>query len=633
MKNIKSFILIIVFLAGSLFPQVKQELRAVWITNVDSYVLFSDKNIEDAMTFLANRGFNLVFPVVWNKGYTLYPSRVMDSIFQKPIWPTFAGRDPLKKIVLEAHKHGMEVIPWFEFGFATSYSLNGGHIIAGKPSWALKNNSGQLVVKNGFDWMSGINPEVQDFMIALHNEVIDNYDVDGVQGDDRLPAMPIEGGYDSATVAIYKAENNNANPPANYYDAGFRRWRANKLNQFYRRLKDSIKVRGSYLLVSSAPSVYPWGYDNYIQDSKTWVDSGIVENFIPQLYRDNYGAYVIELNNSLNQVPSTRRNIFFAGMLAKAGSYLITSDYLINAVNYNRQQNVKGECYFFYEALTANNNALGDTLKRRFYNEPALLPYRNGTIFRPKAKIVNEDDSLSTFRTGNWIKVPVQGYNPNLYWTNDTALSTFEWYMDFDFDAWFDVYAYLLPNFAFSSTAKYTIYSQNDSAIKIVNLRDNTNNGWVKLGSVYQTKGRKKVIKLDNSIPEAGKYIIADAAMAMLNRKLSPDVVITSVESEDRVRNEERRAGMLGQSFPNPISLSSGFVSIPFSIPETTPVKIEFYNLLGESLYKKDLGEKKPGEHIEQVDLQLAGMLSSGLYLYRIITKNKTESGKLLLVK
>lgn len=69
----------------------------MWITNVDSDVLFDDTKIASAMDYLASVGVNVVFPVVWNKGYTLYPSRIMDSLFQKPIIPQFAGRDPLKK--------------------------------------------------------------------------------------------------------------------------------------------------------------------------------------------------------------------------------------------------------------------------------------------------------------------------------------------------------------------------------------------------------------------------------------------------------------------------------------------------------------------------------------------------------
>ncbi|NES74064.1 MAG: tetratricopeptide repeat protein [Okeania sp. SIO2D1] len=46
-------------------------LRGIWLTNVDSKVLHSRDNIAEAMDFLAETGFNVVFPVVWNKAFTL----------------------------------------------------------------------------------------------------------------------------------------------------------------------------------------------------------------------------------------------------------------------------------------------------------------------------------------------------------------------------------------------------------------------------------------------------------------------------------------------------------------------------------------------------------------------------------
>lgn len=51
-----------------------------------------------------------------------------------------------------------------------------------------------------FFWWNGLHPEVQYFMHDLVLEVVKNYKVDGIQGDDRLPAMPSEGGYDSFTT-------------------------------------------------------------------------------------------------------------------------------------------------------------------------------------------------------------------------------------------------------------------------------------------------------------------------------------------------------------------------------------------------------------------------------------------------
>ena len=69
--------------AQDLPDQYIEELRGVWITNVDSDVLFSRQSIVDAMDYLADRGFNVVFPVVWNKGYTLHPSEVALDAFGK----------------------------------------------------------------------------------------------------------------------------------------------------------------------------------------------------------------------------------------------------------------------------------------------------------------------------------------------------------------------------------------------------------------------------------------------------------------------------------------------------------------------------------------------------------------------
>ncbi|HEX9975154.1 MAG TPA: family 10 glycosylhydrolase, partial [bacterium] len=178
-----------------------------------------------------------------------------------------------------------------------------------------KDNAGRLCVKYGFDWMSGINPEVQGFIISLVTEILDNYDVDGIEFSDRIPAMPVEGGYDPATKAIYAEEHNGASPPANFQDTTWMRWRADKLSQFYQHARDSIKARSQHLLVSSSPSVYPWSYEEYLQDSKTWFDANIIDNLIPQLYRYTYPEYLYELEKALSYIPSASRDLFFSGML------------------------------------------------------------------------------------------------------------------------------------------------------------------------------------------------------------------------------------------------------------------------------------------------------------------------------
>jgi uncharacterized lipoprotein YddW (UPF0748 family) len=635
----KKLVVILSIFYNLSFSQSLSELRGVWLTNVDSYVLSSDKSIADAMDFLADRGFNVVFPVVWNKGLTCYQSTLMDSLFQKPINPQYLNRDPLDRVVVEAHRNGIEVIPWFEFGFSPNYAYNlsdSGHILKKFPNWALLNKNKKLAIKNydttGFIWMSGINPQVQNFMSSLISEVINKYDIDGIQGDDRLPAMPIEGGYDSVTVSIYKSENSGNNPPSNEYDVNWKRWRGNKLNQYFRQLRNIIKTKGNHLILSSAPSAYPWGYDNYIQDSKTWVDSGIVDNFIPQLYRENLSQYTTELNNALSYVPQSKRNIFFAGVLAKAGTYLISPSLLLQSVALNRSKNVNGETYFFYEAFKQENNKRADTLKATYYTQPALLPYRNGNIFRPKAKILNEED-VGVTKVGNWVQVPVIGYKPNILRASDSSFASLTYNFDVPFNAWFSVYTYLVPNFIFTANARYTLYSGTDSSIVIINQQNSKNIGWVKIGDVLLTSGTKPVLKVDNSLVEAGKYLLADATMLMINRKLSPNVFVSDVESQKTNLEIKNDGFQLNQNYPNPFN--PGTV-ISFSIESLQFVSLKVYDILGNEIATLVDGEKQPGNYKLKFDTRETpncASIHSGVYFYQLRAGNFTQTKKMIYLK
>ena len=115
-----------------------KKIRGVWLTTAASDVLDSKDNIIEAMKLLADTGFNTVFPVVWNNGYTLYPSDVLKDNFDVEISPKFVGRDVLAEVIDAATPLRLEVIPWFEYGFAASFKENGGHIIAKKPEWGGK---------------------------------------------------------------------------------------------------------------------------------------------------------------------------------------------------------------------------------------------------------------------------------------------------------------------------------------------------------------------------------------------------------------------------------------------------------------------------------------------------------------
>ncbi|AVH69243.1 glycoside hydrolase family 10 protein [Nostoc sp. 'Lobaria pulmonaria (5183) cyanobiont'] len=350
------------------------ETRGIWLTTTDSKVLRSKERIAEAMDFLAETGFNVVFPVVWNKAVTLYPSQTMRQTFGVEIDPIFIGRDPLEEVVIEARRVGLKVIPWFEYGFASSYNLNGGVLLQKKPEWAARDYNGNLLKKNGFEWLNALDLQVQEFLLNLVLEVANNYDIDGVQGDDRFPALPSEGGYDRGTITRYRQEFDR-NPPENPKNRQWLQWRADMLTEFLARLYREVKAVNPNLLVAIAPNIYDWAFQEYLQDSPTWLKRGIVDMIQPQIYRRDFRSYAAIADKLVNQqFTDVTLPKLAPGILMKLGSYCISSEYLVQAIEYNRQLGIQGEVFFFYEGLRENNNTLAKVLRNGPYAKSASFP-------------------------------------------------------------------------------------------------------------------------------------------------------------------------------------------------------------------------------------------------------------------
>jgi uncharacterized lipoprotein YddW (UPF0748 family) len=215
-----------------------KKIRGVWLTTAASNVFDTNANIVSAMNLLADTGFNTVFPVVWNDGYTLYPSDVLNQNFGVNIKPNFKGRDILQEVIDASAPLGLDVIPWFEYGFMASFENDGGHILQKKPEWEGKDRKGKRLVKNKFVWMNSLDSEVQEFMTNLIIEVIQKYSVAGIQGDDHL-SMPSEGGYDENTKKLHRAEFGE-DPPEDRKDRNWLQWRSDILTDFIARLYNSM---------------------------------------------------------------------------------------------------------------------------------------------------------------------------------------------------------------------------------------------------------------------------------------------------------------------------------------------------------------------------------------------------------
>ncbi|GAA5525504.1 hypothetical protein Maes01_02074 [Microbulbifer aestuariivivens] len=369
--------------AASPRDQLPQAVRGVWLTNVASDVLYSREGIERAVALCKELGLNTIFVVTWNKGQTLYPSQVMENFtgvaMDPALDPQGGGRDPLQEVIDAAHAQGIKVIAWFEFGFASSHNAAGGRIGELKPHWKALNSRGELVTKNGFDWLNALDSEVQDFMTSLVLEVASRYDVDGIQGDDRLPAMPSEGGYNPGVVARYQREHNGAKPPQDSQEPGWVDWRANILNDYAGSLYRQVKAVRPDLIVSFSPSIYPWSKREYLQDWPAWLQAGHVDLLIPQAYRHDLAAYEATLQQTLALVPETERQKFAPGVLIRVGDQLPSQAMFSGMLAANRRAGLLGEVFFFYEGLAP----FADAIRASYRAQPVRFPELTKTKAAP----------------------------------------------------------------------------------------------------------------------------------------------------------------------------------------------------------------------------------------------------------
>ena len=193
-------------------------------------------------------------------------------------------------------------------------------------------------------------------------EVIQTYDVVGIQGDDRFPAMPFNAGYDDETKRLYKVKHG-TNPPSDGKDPIWTNFRANMLTQYLARLFKEVKGVKNDCIVSISPSPYSFGLKNLMQDSEVWVKQGIVDFLHPQLYKTSFADYKKEVDSLKTRLTASQLKKVVPGIAFTAnGVNLKTSD-ITQSVQYNRSQGLGGQVFFFYEGLTKNSNAMAITLQ------------------------------------------------------------------------------------------------------------------------------------------------------------------------------------------------------------------------------------------------------------------------------
>ncbi|MCM1034206.1 MAG: family 10 glycosylhydrolase [Paludibacter sp.] len=306
------------------------------------------------------------------------------------------GWDPLQYAIEQAHARGLELHVWINPYRCGTYTVRASQI---KDSWVLPAG----ILDPG-------NPEVRQYTMDVINEIIDNYDIDGIIFDDYF--------YKSMTSNAYVTNETRQTPENNPHNLSIDDWRRENVNLLVKAVMESVKQRKPYLRFGIGPfgvwsmtghNVYDEDYTTYDSvagstgstdayatmycDAATWLKRGYIDYISPQLYwpmQTSSAGYV-------SSCPYDRMFLWWADL----------------AKRYNR--------HFYVSQDVADNNSNGSTNKR--YNSPEEIEAQmrfartngngQGHIFYNTQYLFNlngvnskyfstAEESYHTFLTQNW---------------------------------------------------------------------------------------------------------------------------------------------------------------------------------------------------------------------------------------
>lgn len=268
--------------------------------------------------------------------------------------------DPLQYWINQAHSRGIELHAWVNpYRVANSLSeynaMVDSHPAKVHPEWVVFHTDGKVYFNPGI-------PEVQQLVLSGIQEIVDNYNVDGIHLDDYFyPGTEFD---DATTYEQY----------GQYFD-NIEDWRRDNVNVLIKKAGQICRAKGKEFGVSPAGV---WanrssnslgsntnGYETYYQayaDSRRWVKESWIDYICPQIYWEigNKSTDYKTLVNWWADVTKGTGVKLYIGMADyRAGSTTSGSwkdgQPIKDALTYNKSvSEVKGEIHFRYQFLEDN---------------------------------------------------------------------------------------------------------------------------------------------------------------------------------------------------------------------------------------------------------------------------------------
>lgn len=275
-------------------------IRGVWHRPVEK----TATDIGRTLDTLQQAGLNTVFLETFFHGYTIFPSKTYEAYGFEKQNPKFAGVDLLQLWLEEAHKRGMKVHVWFQDFYAGTHAFQPpGPILSKYPGWANvqysaidKTGPTPSTLETGGYFLDPANPEVRIFLLALMDEIITRYPVDGFQLDyirypasfppDRFSYLKTTWGYTTAARQAFQRETGvdpvTLTPEQTELWQKWNDYKVRQISTFVEDASRTLRRRRPEIQVSAA--VFPKPEESLLmksQDWGAWADNGWVDFLAP----------------------------------------------------------------------------------------------------------------------------------------------------------------------------------------------------------------------------------------------------------------------------------------------------------------------------------------------------------------
>jgi len=405
--------------------QPLREIRAVWLTTIMSLdwpkVKANDaQSIERQKAELIGildkyqkANINTVIFQTRVRGSVIYPSKIEpweECLTGHPC--KNPGYDPLKFAIDECHKRGMELHSWvvcIPLGKVARMNTYGNEAISKKRKELCKQASGEYFMIPG-------KKETADYLAKICEEIIDNYDVDGISLD-----------YIRYPESLFKFNDDELYSSA----SGMNRsdWKRENITRIVRRIHDVVKAKKPWVKLSSSPigkyndlvrySSKGWNCYNAVwQDPQMWLRENLQDVLFPMMYfKDNHFYPFLmnwkECNYGHPVVPGL--GIYFLD--PSEGNWVLND--VRQEMHTIRNINIGGMAFYRSAFLTRNCKGIYDTTCDEFCPYPAMttrMTWMGDTIAPAAPQSINyKDGKISWGKVNSTKEVLYNVYGANVY--------------------------------------------------------------------------------------------------------------------------------------------------------------------------------------------------------------------------